>query len=230
MRASYPIEQADRRNARPADAGDTDHRAHGDAAPSRPVCDEGSGGRHAALLTTLLDRARAKGAERLASFDAGYLAETFEQVEPFSPDRGACPASTAMRWWQEPRARFPTRRSSSRLAMITADGHRGESGGARARRQIQRQHRPPPRPQYRQPRAISLCVIRPKGLELSGLIQSSAAPCMPSSAPTISARHRLHDRNDSAWNTSPLSYTRACFPRQRVQDSRHTAIASSLDP
>ena len=56
-----------------------------------------------------------EGAERLASFDAGYLAETFKQVEPFSPGTAALArASTAMRWWRRASRTVPTRRSSSR--------------------------------------------------------------------------------------------------------------------
>jgi hypothetical protein len=42
-----------------------------------------------ALMQTLLDRARAKGAEALASFDAGYLAATYRQLEPIAPATAA---------------------------------------------------------------------------------------------------------------------------------------------
>jgi hypothetical protein len=42
-----------------------------------------------ALLTTLLDRAAAKGAEPIALFDAGYLVETYKQLAPFAPATAA---------------------------------------------------------------------------------------------------------------------------------------------
>jgi len=45
-----------------------------------------------ALLETLLDRGRAKGADALASFDAGYLAATYAQLAPISPSTGALAA------------------------------------------------------------------------------------------------------------------------------------------
>ena len=45
-----------------------------------------------ALLETLLGRAKAKGADALASFDAGYLAATYAQLAPISPSTGALAA------------------------------------------------------------------------------------------------------------------------------------------
>jgi hypothetical protein len=43
----------------------------------------------AALLTRLTDRARAKGADALALFDAGYLAATYTQLASISPATSA---------------------------------------------------------------------------------------------------------------------------------------------
>jgi hypothetical protein len=40
------------------------------------------------LLATMLDRAKAKGAEPLAVFDAGYLAETYRQMAAIAPALG----------------------------------------------------------------------------------------------------------------------------------------------
>ena len=80
-----------------------------------------------ALLTTLLDRAKAKGAERLASFDAGYLAETFKQVEPFSPGTAALAAGIdGYAMVAKSLAHGPDPAIEFAAAMITADGHRGE--------------------------------------------------------------------------------------------------------
>ena len=42
-----------------------------------------------ALLTALIDRAKAHGGDALAAFDAGYLAETYKQVAPFAPATAA---------------------------------------------------------------------------------------------------------------------------------------------
>jgi hypothetical protein len=38
-----------------------------------------------ALLTAFLDRAKARAGDALATFDAGYLVETYRQMSPFAP-------------------------------------------------------------------------------------------------------------------------------------------------
>src|SRR5215208_5444826 len=77
------------------------------------------------LLTTLLDRARSKGANPLASFDAGYLVETYKQTAPLSPATAALAAGVdgyalASRSLaaHDPALEFAA-------AMMTADGRRG---------------------------------------------------------------------------------------------------------
>ena len=42
-----------------------------------------------ALLTTMMDRAKAKGSDPIAAFDAGYLVETYKQIAPISAATGA---------------------------------------------------------------------------------------------------------------------------------------------
>jgi hypothetical protein len=78
------------------------------------------------LLTAFLDRAKAAGAEPLAVFDAGYLAETYKQLGPISPATGslaggidgyAMVRAAASKLGAEPAIAFAA-------AMITADGRR----------------------------------------------------------------------------------------------------------
>jgi len=79
------------------------------------------------LLTTLLDRAAAKGGEPIALFDAGYLAETYKQLAPIAPETAALASgidgyrlvakSLAARP-HDPGLEFAA-------AMITLDGRRG---------------------------------------------------------------------------------------------------------
>ena len=78
------------------------------------------------LLTTLLDRAKAKGAEPIAVFDAGYLAETYKQLGPISPATGTLAAgidgyamvsASAKKLGPDPALEFAA-------AVITAEGRR----------------------------------------------------------------------------------------------------------
>jgi hypothetical protein len=79
-----------------------------------------------ALLQTLLDRARAKGSEPLASFDAGYLAATYKQLEPISPATAALASgidgyglvqASLQHTPADPAVAFAA-------ALVAADGHR----------------------------------------------------------------------------------------------------------
>ena len=80
-----------------------------------------------ALLTTLLDRAKSKGSDALAVFDAGYLAETYKQAAPIAAAMGTIATgidgyalvgkSLAARG-QDPAIEFAA-------AMMTLDGRRG---------------------------------------------------------------------------------------------------------
>lgn len=79
------------------------------------------------LFTTLLDRAKAKGSDALAVFDAGYLVETYKQAASIAPVMGTLASgidgyalvgkSLAARG-QDPAIEFAA-------AMMTADGRRG---------------------------------------------------------------------------------------------------------
>jgi hypothetical protein len=78
------------------------------------------------LLMALLDRTKAKGAEPLAVFDAGYLAETYKQLGPISKATGALAggidgyamvSDAASKLGADPAVAFAA-------AMITADGRR----------------------------------------------------------------------------------------------------------
>jgi hypothetical protein len=78
-----------------------------------------------ALLTTLLDRARAKGADSVAALDAGYLVETYKQTQRISPATAALAANidgyalaSRSLATHEPAIEFAA-------AMMTADGRRG---------------------------------------------------------------------------------------------------------
>jgi hypothetical protein len=81
------------------------------------------------LLTTLADRAKAKGADALALFDAGYLVETYKQLAPLSAPTAALAAgidgyamvakSLEMRG-DDPAMEFAA-------AIVTLDGRRGAS-------------------------------------------------------------------------------------------------------
>ena len=129
-----------------------------------------------ALLTTLLDRAKAKGAERWRHSTPAIWPRRSATGTVLTGNRGACRGHRRLcDGGEEPRARS---RPGDRVR--GCDDHRRRPsrrmGGARARRQIRRQHRPPPRPQYRQPRAIACVSSDPRAVEPSGLIQSSAAP------------------------------------------------------
>ena len=77
------------------------------------------------LLATLLNRAKAKGADPLAALDAGYLVETYKQTAVMSPATAALVdgidgyalASRSLAS-HDPAMEFAA-------AMMTADGHRG---------------------------------------------------------------------------------------------------------
>lgn len=78
------------------------------------------------LLSTLLDRAKARGAEPLALFDAGYLAETYKQLRPIAPATGAL--ATGIDGYAMVNASAATLGADPALefaaAVITADGRR----------------------------------------------------------------------------------------------------------
>ena len=78
------------------------------------------------LLQTLLDRARAKGAEPMASFDAGYLAATYKQLEPISASTAALASGIdGYGLVQASLERVPTDPAVAfAAALVAADGHR----------------------------------------------------------------------------------------------------------
>jgi hypothetical protein len=80
-----------------------------------------------ALLTTVLDRAGAKGADPIALFDAGYLAETNKQLAPIAPATAALASGIdgygLVGKLLAARPHDPALEFAA--AMITSDGRRG---------------------------------------------------------------------------------------------------------
>jgi hypothetical protein len=80
-----------------------------------------------ALLARLMERAKTNSSDALATFDAGYLVETYKQLAPIAPATAALAAGidgyAMVNRSRTARGTDPALEFAA--AMITADGHRG---------------------------------------------------------------------------------------------------------